>query len=231
MGVPSRNGTVPVPSQPTRSWRTGLGLTVALLASAAALAAPEAFADGDPASDVLLTQSVFIPYGAPVSADVVTQLEAVVARARAAGYPIKVAIVRVPYDLGAVTSLYGKPQVYARFLGRELVFLYRGRLLVVMPQGYGYYDGRGRRGPELRVLRGLGVAKGPDQIVESAAAAVAKLARANGHPVAVPALASQRSKGHDRTFLVIGGLIAAAILAFAVGLAVWLRGGAKLQDS
>jgi hypothetical protein len=124
--------------------RTGLGLAVGVLAAAAALAVPRALADGDPASDVLLTRSVFVPYGAPVSQAVVTQLETVVARARKAGYPIKVAIVRVPYDLGAVTSLYGKPQVYARFLGRELMFLYRGRLLIVMPQGYGYYDGRGR---------------------------------------------------------------------------------------
>lgn len=209
----------------------GLRLTVAFLAAATALAVPGARADGDPASDVLLTQSVFVPYGAPVSPAAVTQLETVVARARAAGYPIKVAIVRVPYDLGAVTSLYRKPQVYARFLGRELQFLYRGRLLVVMPQGYGYYDGRGRHGPELRVLRGLGVGKGPDQIVESATGAVARLARANGHPVTVPPLASQRSHGQNLTFLVVGGLIAAAILAFAIGLAVWLRGGAKLQDS
>jgi len=212
--------------------RTILGLAFALLASAAALAAPpRAAADGDPASDVLLTRWVFVPYGAPVSPAVVSRLETVVARARAAGYPIKVAIVRVPYDLGAVTSLYGKPQVYARFLGRELMFLYRGRLLVVMPQGYGYYDGRGRRGPELRVLRSLSVEKGPDQIVESAAGAVARLARANGHPVAVPPPAREPSRGHGRTFLVIGALIAAAILAFAVGLAVWLRGGTTLQDS
>jgi len=195
------------------------------------VAVPPARADGDPASDVLLTQSVFVPYGAPVSPAVVTQLETVVARARAAGYPIKVAIVRVRYDLGAVTSLYGKPQVYAKFLGRELMFIYRGRLLVVMPQGYGYYDGRRRRGPELRVLRGLGVGKGPDQIVEAASGAVAGLARANGHAVTVPPVAAQPRKGSNRTFLVIGGLIAAAILAFAIGLAVWLRGGAKLQDS
>jgi hypothetical protein len=211
--------------------RTRLGVAVVLLAAAAALAAPRALADGDPASDVLLTRSVFVPYGAPVSPAVVSQLETVVARARKAGYPIKVAIVRVPYDLGAVTSLYGKPQVYAKFLGRELMFLYRGRLLIVMPQGYGYYDGRARSGPELRVLSGLSVEKGPNQIVESATGAVARLARANGHPVAVPPLAASPSGGHDRTFLLIGAVIAAAILAFAVGLAVWLRGGTTLQDS
>ena len=133
--------------------RTGFGLTVvALLASAAALAVPPpAAADGDPASDVLLTQWAFVPYGAPISAPVTQQLETVIARTRKAGYPIKVAIIGSPYDLGSVSSLYGKPREYAKFLGSELTFLYHGRLLIVMPQGYGYYDGRGRRGPGYRL--------------------------------------------------------------------------------
>lgn len=211
--------------------RTGFGLTVvALLASAAALAVPApAAADGDPASDVLLTQWAFVPYGAPISAPVTRQLETVIARARKAGYPIKVAIIGSPYDLGSVSSLYGKPQEYAKFLGSELTFLYHGRLLIVMPQGYGYYDGRGRRGPELRVLRGLKVEKGSDQLVASAIPAVAQLARASGYPVAVPPLASE-GRGYSR-LLLVGALVAAAMLAFALGLAVWLRRGTTLQDS
>jgi hypothetical protein len=211
--------------------RTVLGLAMAALAAAVALAVPPpADADGDPASDVLLTQWVFVPYGSSASPPIATQLENVVARARKAGYPIKVAIIGSPYDLGSVASLYGKPQAYAKFLGSELTFLYRGRLLIVMPQGYGYHDGRGRRGPELRVLRGLIVEKGSDQLVESATRAVAQLARANGHPVAVPPLASERA-GLNRTLLLVGALVAAALLAFAIGLAVWLKRGTTLQDS
>lgn len=211
--------------------RTGLGLTVAVLAVAAALAAPpRAAADGDPASDVLLTQWVFVPYSAPVSAPLTQQLETVIAGARKGGYPIKVAIIASPYDLGSVSSLYGKPQEYAKFLGSELTFLYHGRLLIVMPQGYGYHDGRGRHGPELRVLRRHKVEKGSDQLVAAATQAVAQLARASGHPVAVPPLASERH-GHSRALLLAGALVAAAILAFALGLAVWLRRGTTLQDS
>jgi hypothetical protein len=211
--------------------RTVLGLTVAVLTSAAALAVPPpAAADGDPASDVLLTQWAFVPYGSPVSPPIAAQLENVLARAREAGYPIKVAIIGSPYDLGSVASLYGKPQAYAKFLGSELTFLYHGRLLVVMPQGYGYYDGRGRRGPELRVLKGLKVERGSDQVVESATRAVAQLARANGRPVAVPPLAS-KGGGGNRTLLLVGALVAAALLAFAIGLAVWLSRGTTLQDS
>ena len=34
-------------------------------------------------------------------------------------------------------SLWLKPETYARFLGQELFFLYKGPLLVVMPNGYG----------------------------------------------------------------------------------------------
>ena len=129
-----------------------------------------------------MTRWVFVPYGAPVSTPLTQQLETTVARARKAGYPIKVAIIASPYDLGAVSSLYRKPQEYAKFLGSELTFLYRGRLLIVMPQGYGYYDGRGRRGPELSVLRGLKTEKGSDRLVAAATQAVAQLARARARP-------------------------------------------------
>ena len=204
---------------------------MAALASAAALAAPPpAAANGDPASDVLLTRWVFVPYGAPVSAQLTQQLETTIARARKAGYPIKVAIIGSPYDLGAVSSLYGKPQEYAKFLSSELTFLYHGRLLIVMPQGFGYYDSAGRPGPELRVLRGLKSGQGSDRLIAAATRAVAQLARANGHPVAVPPVASER-RGHSRVLPIVGALVAAAILAFALGLAVWLRRGTTLQDS
>jgi hypothetical protein len=212
------------------SVRTALGLTVATLAASASLAAaPQALANGDPASHVLLVDWVFIPVDAPVSKAVKEQLETVVQRARRAGYPIRVAIIGSPVDLGAIPSLFGKPQVYAKFLGEELTFLYKGRLLIVMPNGYGYYDGRGRSGPEQRVLRGLEVEEGADELVQSATRAVARLAAANGHPVAVPPLPEGGLGG--RTLVAIGGLVAAGLLAFAIGLAVWLRRGTKLQDS
>ena len=47
------------------------------------------------------------------------------------------------YDLGTAFSLYNKPQRTPQFLGLELSFQYRDRLLVVMPNGYGYsIDGK-----------------------------------------------------------------------------------------
>src|SRR2546423_1609878 len=63
--------------------------------------------------------------------------EALVAAAKREKVPLKVALIATPADLGAVPSLFGKPKVYAQFLGREIYNIYPGRLLVVMPDGYG----------------------------------------------------------------------------------------------
>jgi hypothetical protein len=41
---------------------------------------------------------------------------------------------------GAVTALDKKPRLYAHFLSQELRFVYKQRLLVVMPNGFGIAD-------------------------------------------------------------------------------------------
>jgi hypothetical protein len=93
-------------------------------------------ADGDPASDTLYTQNVFLPYSTKVTPALAHELEqATAAAAQHAGRQVRVALIAAPSDLGAVPSLYGRPAAYARFLGMELQFVYPGRLLVVMPQG------------------------------------------------------------------------------------------------
>jgi len=77
-------------------------------------------ADGDPASDVLLHDDVFFPYGEPVSAGLQARLDAETAAATRASFPIKVALIQSSVDLGAVGSLFGRPQMYADFLDQEL---------------------------------------------------------------------------------------------------------------
>jgi hypothetical protein len=111
----------------------------ALLAAAFALvvAPAAARADGDPASDILLVQDVFVTYSVQVPKADKDQLDALVASAKRAKVPLKVAVIATPADLGAVPSLFGKPKTYAQFLGREIYNIYPGRLLVVMPNGYG----------------------------------------------------------------------------------------------
>jgi hypothetical protein len=102
--------------------------------------APSALADGDPASDVLASQPLFLPQDAGATASQQAELSALLATAQRRGHPIRVAPIASPADLGAVTALWRQPQNYARFLGQELSLLYRGRLLVVMPNGYGLYQ-------------------------------------------------------------------------------------------
>ncbi|MCL2770597.1 MAG: hypothetical protein FWD42_10915, partial [Solirubrobacterales bacterium] len=96
-------------------------------------------ADGDPASDYLVTQQLFLT-SEPNSFSSAQQqrLAAVVAAANRAGFAIRVAVISSSYDLGSVTELWRQPQTYARFLGLELSASYRGRLLVVMPNGLGF---------------------------------------------------------------------------------------------
>ena len=110
---------------------------LALLAVAFAVHAATARADGDPASDVLATQALFLPQDADVPAAQAAQLGSLLRAAAYAGYPIRVALIASASDLGSVTELWRKPQTYARFLGQELGLVYKGPLVVVMPNGVG----------------------------------------------------------------------------------------------
>jgi hypothetical protein len=94
-------------------------------------------ADGDPASDVLVAAPPLF-----LSADsgaTITEESALVRQLREAarrGHRLRVAIISTRSDLGSVTALWGQPETYAEFLGRELSLQYRGQLLVVMPAGF-----------------------------------------------------------------------------------------------
>src|ERR671920_157356 len=66
------------------------------------------------------------------------RLSKAITEAGKADFRIKVAVIGTRYDLGTAFSLYNKAQRYAEFLGLELSFQYRDRLLVVMPNGYGF---------------------------------------------------------------------------------------------
>ncbi|MGB8879815.1 MAG: hypothetical protein WCD11_26125, partial [Solirubrobacteraceae bacterium] len=97
-----------------------------------------AAADGDPGSDVLVYQPLFLASDAGISVSEQVKLGGLLQDAQRAGFPIRVAIISSPSDLGAVTALWQKPQTYAHFLGIELSLTYIGRLLVVMPNGFGF---------------------------------------------------------------------------------------------
>jgi len=144
----------------------------------AAVAAQSARADGDPASDYLLVQRVFVPYeGAGASAQQRTLTKAVAA-ANKAGFTIRVAVIFSSYDLGSVTSLWRKPQTYAKFLGVELSFVYKQRLLVVMPNGFGFNWPKHSPKAAYALLARIPVKRGAAGLLESATGAVQALAKA-----------------------------------------------------
>jgi hypothetical protein len=160
--------------------------------------------------DLLYAQPVFVPADAEIPATSAVQLEGLVREARAVGFRVKVALVYSAYDLGSITALWRKPQLYARFLGTELRPAYRGLLLVVMPNGFGMFDAGHAVAPELRTLAGLRVAAGGPALAVAALAAVQRLAAAGGHRLAVPAATAGIARPGSRS-----GTVAEA--AFAVG--------------
>jgi hypothetical protein len=136
-------------------------------------------ADGDPASDFLVYENVYLPYQRP-SAGASASLARQVASAYGSGFRVKVAVIAARSDLGAIPSLFGKPGEYAAFLGQELSGLYVGPLLVVMPSGYGIYDGGRSVAAEQSALASVASPSSsePDELVAAATRAVAAMLKA-----------------------------------------------------
>jgi hypothetical protein len=181
----------------------------------AAATATEARANGDPASDLLITQDVFSVPSAQTPGPEVDQLRALVQAAKAHGFRIKVALIAGKADLGLVKTLWRKPQLYAQFLGQELLFIYRGRLLIVMPNGYGIARG-GKPLPSERKL--LDSAAPPDRtgidLATAASRVVLRLAQQEGVKLKLPPLSPplKKDENHDWIYLVAIALSIAAII-------------------
>jgi len=172
-------------------------------------------ADGDPASDYLLTQRVFLPFTTKIDRNEVNRLDALLREADQKHFPIRVAMILSPSDLGTAFSLFGKPEKYSQFLGLELSFVYRGRLLVVMPNGYGYAVNGDPDPKASAVLKKL-PAPGRDATKEVRAAIVAvqNLAAASGLRLTVPKVGS--STGRDRLTIAAAATAGIALIAAIV---------------
>ena len=183
----------------------------------AAVAAQSARADGDPASDYLLVQRVFVPYEGATASAQQRALTKAVAAANKAGFTIRVAVIFSSYDLGSVTSLWRKPQTYAKFLGVELSFVYKQRLLVVMPNGFGFNWPKHSPAAEYALLSKIPIPPGPTGLLAAATTAATKLAAAGGVDVKAPAQVTtpaQRNT-HDREIILVAVLGALALAAVA----------------
>lgn len=197
-----------------------MGAAIAVLGIALALAAvPLARADGDPASDVLYQSNLFPSYDSGISAANLTALQATLADSKKAGYEIRVAVIAKPDDLGAVTSLWAKPRQYARFLGIELGYVYKKPLLIVMPNGVGYYHANHNSKPAYVALRTIQSGSG-DQLAQAAIASVAALARQAGHPFTPPTITASSSSG-SRTPLFAGAAVGLLVLVAGAAIAIF----------
>ncbi len=175
------------PARPT-SWRA---CVVALLAALlVGLPASVARADGDPGSDVLVYQNLFFGTDAGLSVQRQAQLGALLKVAAQTGFPVRVAIIASPFDLGAITGLWRQPRKYARFLGYELSLAYKQRLLVVMPNGFGFNWPGHSPASAYRVLAGISIGSGAARLFNATEAAIGKLADVSGVKLSSRAQAS-----------------------------------------
>jgi hypothetical protein len=169
----------------------GIAASVAIALSALVLlagAVPRAYADGDPASDVLASQKLFLPTDADVPVREQLQLSALLNQSAQKGYPLRVAIIGSASDLGSVTPLWRQPETYAHFLGGELGLIYHGTVLVVMPTGYG----SDVTAPDIRTASGDTRLPLPGQHLGSAAiAAVEQFAKGAHTPLTTPVVHAQ----------------------------------------
>jgi hypothetical protein len=186
---------------------------------ALALSAP-ALADGDPASDYLLTRSAFVPPDAGVSSASADRLVRTLADAKAKGYTIRVALIGSRYDMGSVTALWRQPKLYARFLGQELRFIYKQRLLVVMPNGYGASRNGEASPADQTVADRFAPPARPSDAADAAVRVVVALAAKQGVVVQPPAPVASSGSSATRDRIVIAVV---AVVVALVAVAFWQR--------
>ena len=179
-----------------------------ILASVAFAAPPLAQADGDPGSDVLLAQNLFTDASFPVNLQL--RVGTLLGETAAVGQPVRVAIISARDDLGTVTPLWGRPQAYANYLGRELSDTYGGRLLVVMPGGFGVWWSAHPAGVQgmAAALASVRVDGGsPVALSDATQRAVVRLEAAAG--ISAATLAAHRGSGPGANVGAQGGEVAA----------------------
>jgi len=243
---------LPADRSPVRAYarpRCGLrlracGLAV-LVAVMVAMPVSTARADGDPGSDVLVYQDLFAGSEVGLSVQQQVQLGALLKAAARRGFPIRVAIIGGTQDLGAVTALWRQPRTYARFLGYELSLAYKQRLLVVMPNGFGFNWPGHSPTSAYRVLEKISIGSGGAGLFNATETAVGKLALAAGvklpsgtatasapaAPTGTPspgaAPPAPRRSADDVLGIVVLALVGIAGVAFAVRWTMRRRGWAR----
>jgi hypothetical protein len=202
-------------------------LCLLVAALALGIGAPAAKADGDPASDYLVGQQVFLSYDAKIPPEPQRKLLAAVASANKRGFPIRVALIWSSYDLGSLAGLFNAPRSYARFLDAEDSKCWWGgncgagrfktttRLLVVMPNGLGFAQWKHKPDAGYRALEGIKVERTPAGMATAATTAVVRLAAAAGVKVSTrggPDVPPPASGGGSGRYAIIAAVVGALLL-------------------
>jgi hypothetical protein len=165
---------------------------VALACAVLALGAPAARADGDPASDVLAKQTVFYGSELDLKSQPAAQLPALLKEAKAKqAHETRVAILTVPEDLGDIQDLWEDQLNYGPLLGSEVAYVYRGRLLIVMPSGYAMFHIGHSSVREQKVLDKLPAPAAPADMLPGAMKAVQAVAASEGVKLTIPDVAAR----------------------------------------
>jgi hypothetical protein len=212
-----------------RSVSRHLAVLVALAALIGCVAA-SARADGDPASDFLLSQSTFLsPFDGHIPTADRTAIVQMLAQAKLKGFPLKVAVITTRYDLGAVPILFDKPQTYAKFLGTEDYYYWKDELLVVMPNGYGIYKAAKLPANDKALIAALPSPATTDgaTLVIDAEKVVRELAARHGITLTAQPIASSGSSANTERAEIAGGVLALALIGFAVRFGLRRRRGGQ----
>ena len=191
-----------------------LGIVFLVAAVVCAVAAGQARANGDPASDVLPFTTVFLSIKSPSTSPAGRDLLAVTQAAAKEKRPIRVAVITAPTDLGLIQSMWRKPQLYAGFLGQELFQFgrYNGTLVVAMPNGYGVHGPEAAKGKRALARLPKPNTNDLERLGEDAANAVRGVAVANGYVLP----ASSNSGSGTPAWLIIAGVLGGAALVAGI---------------
>ncbi len=183
--------------------------------------APAALADGDPASDYLLGGSTYLsPFDSHIPQAEQAKLVAMLASAKKQGFPLKVAVIATPYDLGSVPSLFKTPQTYAHFLAEEDFYYWKTEVLVLTPYGFGIYKANKLPAADKALIAKLKVspkATGP-ALMTAVEDAVTKLAARRGLTLATSTGQAGGSSVWTERAEIAGGAVVLCLL----GGGIWL---------
>lgn len=199
-----------------------LPLILVLLAALGVSLPPSgALADGDPASDVLITNSLYTPVAQRISPPVMKQLKSTIEQANAGGFKVRVALILDRTDLGAVPQLFGHPARYAKLLSGELYYAWKGAIVAVQPSGIGVQNIK-PLGPAQAVADSVAITNPStaDGLAQAATETIRKLASEDSKVTFTADGSASGGSSSSSTFTtthILGGVLVVVLILLLVG--------------